>query len=430
MALLVLSLSGCAGRHTGLAGDSGPVRWQVTDVRFVERVIEGTPRDLYTFTLVLDETQGQDVTFTQVVSVLTHPYLPTTPQEVAVQWQLRPRGTLRQPFFFPWCSTAACKHAAALAPLKYTMALLGTDARGRPVRVTIRTTLPETRTVASPATPAPPATPSGPVAFDTVQGHILVRALLNQQEHVTLVLDTGASATSLTPDVARKLGLSPTAQTPTRTTAVVGGQRLEVPVVTLASLTVGAMRRDNLAIGILASFPNAPLIDGILGADFLQPFTMTFDYARSQLWLLPAGSQPQAAAASPVPLRLVNHLLLVPVRFNQQDTVWLLLDTGASRTIITPATAQKLGLQPAANVSKQVMQRGDGALHEVPLVQCPTFQLGETVVESVLVGIAEVLPQAPVVGGLLGMDVLARFTVTLDRQTPQLWLAPPSARTP
>lgn len=430
---VALSLAGCAGRQAALTGMSGPVTWQVTDFRLVERAVQGTTRDLYAFTLVLEERQGLGLTFTQVVSVLSHPHIPTVPQQAQVQWKLHPRGTFRQPFFFPWCTTATCRHWATVAPWSYNVALLGTDERGRPVRVTIRTTLPNTLAPTSPGTAVAQEAFSGPVPFETVHGHILVRAFLNQQEQVTLVLDTGAAYTFITPEIARKLGVSPTTGTPTRTTTVVGGKQIDVPFVALRSIAVGHATRNNLRIGVLESFPNAPLVDGILGADFLQPFTMTFDYASSQLWLLPQGnlpmttSVPQAGSSigKAIPMRIVNNLILVQAVLNRREPVLLLLDTGASHTILTPATAERLGLYAADNAPKRTLIRGDGQTHTVPFVPCPVLQLGDAVVENLLVGIAEVLPQASAVGGLLGVDFLERFAVTLDRHARQLWLAPP-----
>ena len=434
----VLGLVGCAGRYTALSGVNGPVAWQVTDFRLVERAIQGTPRDLYAFTMVLEERQGLALTFTQVVSVLSHPHISTVPQQAPVLWKLRPHGTLRQPFFFPWCTTEACKHWTTVAPWSYDVVLLGMDERQRPVRVVIRTTLPNTLASAPPGTAVAHDGPSGAVPFDTVQGHILVRALINQQESVTLLLDTGAAYTFITPDIAGKLGLSPTAETPTRATTIVGGQRLNVPIVTVQTLAVGNARHDSLRVGVLASFPNAPLVDGILGADFLQPFTMTFDYVSSQLWLRPQGSLPLTFAAEQeaggagkaIPVRLVNNLIFVQAILNRREPVLLLLDTGASHTILTPATAQRLGLHPTEKAPRRRLSRGDGASHEVPFVLCPSLQLGEAVVENLPVGITDLLPQASVVGGLLGIDFLERFTVTLDRNTRQLWLAPPSSRRP
>src|SRR5215831_17316437 len=98
----VLVVTGCPERQAHVTGVSGPIVWQVTDFRIVARSVQGTPRDLYSFTLVLQETQGTTITFQQVVSRLTHPSIPTVPQQSTVFWQLRPHGELRQPFSFPW----------------------------------------------------------------------------------------------------------------------------------------------------------------------------------------------------------------------------------------------------------------------------------------------------------------------------------------
>jgi hypothetical protein len=43
---------------------------------------------------------------------------------------------------------------------------------------------------------------------------------------------------------------------------------VEVPKVRLATLAIGNARRDNLPVGVLESFPHAPLFDGFLAAAF------------------------------------------------------------------------------------------------------------------------------------------------------------------
>src|SRR5215472_1852760 len=92
----VLVVTGCPEHQAHVTGASGPIAWQVTDFRIVVRSVQGTPRDLYTFTLVLQETQGIALTFRQVVSRLTHPSIPTLPQQSTILWQLHPHGELRQ----------------------------------------------------------------------------------------------------------------------------------------------------------------------------------------------------------------------------------------------------------------------------------------------------------------------------------------------
>ncbi len=397
----------------------------------VSSSVQGTPRDLYTFTLVLQETQGTTLTFRQVVSRLTHPSIPTLPQQSTILWQLRPHGELRQPFAFPLCTTNACKHAAAMAPWSLDLALLGTDQRQQPLRVVINTRLPNAPAAPSLSSAATPEERAGPIPFETVQNHIMVRAVLNQQEYATLLLDTGAGQTFVTPDTAQRLGLSPAADTPTRTTTVVGGRQVEVPIVRLATLAIGNARRDNVLVGVLESFPHAPLFDGILGGSFLEHFTITLDYLGSRLWLAPRGTPftsptvPKAMTigSHAIPLKLANSYLLVSAVLNHTESVLLLLDTGASHTLMTPRVAQRLGVEVTANTPRRTMMAADGQRQEVPVVQLATLTVGHATVERLAVAISELFPHPAAVDGLLGMDFLGQFIVTLDRAAQQMWLA-------
>jgi Aspartyl protease len=177
----------------------------------------------------------------------------------------------------------------------------------------------------------------------------------------------------------------------------------------------------------------------MLGADVLRHFTLTLDYAASRLTLVPQGPQSPSsttlAAArgvvhGPIPLRLGPPHVLVRAVLHGQEPVTLLLDTGASHTLLTPAIARRLGLSPTADTPTKTLTRADGQLHTVPLVVCKALAVGKAVVEQLPVGITDVDPTAPAVEGLLGVDFLARFTVTLDYGTRQLWLAAPQAVSP
>jgi clan AA aspartic protease (TIGR02281 family) len=277
------------------------------------------------------------------------------------------------------------------------------------------------------------------VPFQTLHNHIWLHAVLNNKEQVTLLLDTGATHMLITPDTAKRLGLRPTAETPKQALHVLGGHQVEVPMILLASVAVGQTAVRNVPVGVVTSFPDVPLADGLLGADVLRHFTLALDYAASRLTLVPQGPQvpsPATLAAArgvvhgPVPLHLGPSHVLVQAVLNGQEPVTLLLDTGASHTLLTPAIARRLGLSPTADAPTKTLTRADGQLHTVPLVICKTIAVGEVVVEQLPVGITDVDPKAPTVEGLLGVDFLARFTVTLDYGNRQLWLAAPHAISP
>src|SRR5215510_7495785 len=276
-ALLALGVPGCAPQ---LTGHSGALTWEVTDLRIVERSVAGTARDLYTFTLVLQETQGSAVTFTHLEQIVSQPSVNAAgeTQHSAVLWKLRPHGELRQSFSFYWyCATSDCPKGQALAPAPwYNIRLTGTDEGGQSVQVAIDVKLPgnppgpkvgPSLARSSGASPAPSMATeqaSGPVPFRNVLNHIWIHAVLNQKEQGTLLLDTGAGQTLVTPDTAQRLGISPTPNAPKRPLTVVGGHRVEIPFVQLSSIAVGAAVVEHLQAGVVASFPNAPLADGIL----------------------------------------------------------------------------------------------------------------------------------------------------------------------
>jgi clan AA aspartic protease (TIGR02281 family) len=274
---------------------------------------------------------------------------------------------------------------------------------------------------------------SGPVSFQTIGNKILVHAVLNQKAYVTLVLDTGATHIFLTPDTVKRLGMSPASNAPKRTTTVVGGRRVEFPLVQISTIAVGNAAVENLEAGVLASFPDAPLVDGILGGSFLKHFTMTLDYATSRLRLapkepalaaLPTPTVAPMAGRSAVPIQIAHNHVLVRVMLNRKEPATFLLDTGATYTILTPNTAQRLGMHSTADAPIRILQVADGKRHEVPFVQLSAITVGEATVENLPVGVSVLFPQSSAVDGLLGGDFLEQFKMTLDRATNQMWLEP------
>lgn len=138
--------------------------------------------------------------------------------------------------------------------------------------------------------PAPRVTS---VAIQTLHNRFLVPVVLNGTHRATLLLDTGANITVLTPQLARRAGIDlPTGASPSKSKArMASGQEVEVSLVRVKSMMVGSARIDNLQvavyeIGVLDNTETSPLtVDGFLGADFLSRFTMTIDPLAGKLTL-------------------------------------------------------------------------------------------------------------------------------------------------
>ena len=103
----------------------------------------------------------------------------------------------------------------------------------------------------------------------------------------TLVLDTGATQTLVKPQIAARAGLEVTSGAPMIRGNVVGGRRLDVPLVRARSVSVGDAKVEDMDVGVYDALPGRPEVDGLLGATFLHHFKFTVDRKNLQLILEP-----------------------------------------------------------------------------------------------------------------------------------------------
>jgi hypothetical protein len=112
------------------------------------------------------------------------------------------------------------------------------------------------------------------------------------------------------------------------------------------------------------------------------------------------------------PLVVTAALNGVPLR--------LIVDTGADRTLISPAAMARAGFDPASGTPVQIRGvTGDAA---ATLVRVPRLDLAGTYVGPVAVVVHTLTAEG--VDGLLGRDVLDAFTVTVDAAARRAVLIP------
>jgi len=185
------------------------------------------------------------------------------------EWQLRlwldeqPMGS----YYFMLGNPAAASATVGTPPLSKPMSL--------------------TPPASSPAIALVPA--SGvKVPIQILEDLIFVPVMLNRSHGATFLLDTGAQYTVLTPALAGRLGIPVAPDAPTKTVAVVGGQKITIPFVRLSLLELGTSRIEDIEVGVYAVAPESTFLDGILGGDILGRFAMTLDRTARQLLLAPA----------------------------------------------------------------------------------------------------------------------------------------------
>jgi predicted aspartyl protease len=136
---------------------------------------------------------------------------------------------------------------------------------------------------------------------------------------------------------------------------------------------------------------------------------------------------PPDAAAGEVEFRLAGPggaALVVPVHVNGEGPFDFVLDTGATLTCVSEETAERLALpeRPAAGIGV-----GIGGSGRLRLVEVDSLRLGGAAAEGLPACLLD-LAHTEVIGvridGLLGLNFLSNFLVTLDFEREVVRLEP------
>ncbi len=112
--------------------------------------------------------------------------------------------------------------------------------------------------------------------------HFLLTGMINGVHEVTLLLDTGASYTTLTPEFLVELGLNETESSPVMLET--GGGPIRAKLYNVATLSVGDQIITNAVIAGVPLGPNTKA-DGLLGMNFLSNFEFFIDQEEAVLYL-------------------------------------------------------------------------------------------------------------------------------------------------
>lgn len=135
---------------------------------------------------------------------------------------------------------------------------------------------------------------------------------------------------------------------------------------------------------------------------------------------IPSSTASSATAnAIVVPIQTNGSAVIVPVILNRTVQTNMILDTGASFTVITHQLAGRLGLKPTRRVSLVTANGTVGA----PMAPLGSLKVGEAEATNLTVVIQDFSPTVAL-GGLLGLDFLSRYHTSIDSRRQLLVLAP------
>ena len=112
---------------------------------------------------------------------------------------------------------------------------------------------------------------------------------LNDLYQAKLIVDTGASFTTISEDLAFDAGIQPDPKIPRVKISGVSG-KVEAQMGMVPRIRVGNVGRDDVRV-IIHTIPNFPdEIDGLLGLSFFDRFLVRLDHSQGQLHLTPKDS--------------------------------------------------------------------------------------------------------------------------------------------
>lgn len=251
------------------------------------------------------------------------------------------------------------------------------------------------------------------------QALILLPVFVDGQGPYSFVLDTGATSTVVSNELADALALPRGEKQDGRGAA----GKMTLVKSQLPSLTAGHEKLESLPVSVTdLSFLGRAMgaqVDGALGHSFLRHFALTLDYATNALRLRrPVGSTERALDEREIAFRWANAedpLVVVPVFVNQKGPYDFALDTGASSTLISLELATEFGLAKE-KISQPTAGGGNGT---VSRVQLSSLAVGAARQEKLAAAASDFLTQLNAelgskLQGIVGYDFLRHYRVTLD----------------
>ncbi|MGB5323855.1 MAG: retropepsin-like aspartic protease [Pseudomonadales bacterium] len=125
-----------------------------------------------------------------------------------------------------------------------------------------------------------------------------------------------------------------------------------------------------------------------------------------------------------VPLRSLGSHYLVDGKINGSDTVALMIDTGATLSVISPSALRTARVSPAPVFVRDATINTAGGKVQAPIYRVESFSIGDYSVPNMEFVVLE-LEDKSTGAGLLGMNFLRNFTFRLDQKNNLLLLSAP-----
>jgi clan AA aspartic protease (TIGR02281 family) len=125
----------------------------------------------------------------------------------------------------------------------------------------------------------------------------------------------------------------------------------------------------------------------------------------------PAKVAPPIGKAS-IPFEKRGQVVVVDVMLNKTVPAKLVVDTGATYTMISAAMARELSIDPQQTQRTMPFQTANGVI-QAPLTNLESITVGGMEIKNLTAAIHDAVPSAQV-SGLLGLNFLSNFRLDID----------------
>lgn len=286
--------------------------------------------------------------------------------------------------------------------------------------------------LASPAAPA--AAEERGVAFEIAQNLVFLPARINGSPPLSFILDSGASLLVVDPRHRAGLGLAPG----TRSTVAALGGPVEVEIAGGAALEAGGAALPPEAAALIPLARIEPKlgrsVDGIIGGALFRRHVVEIDYRARRLRLHDRRSFRYSGPGRAVPIEIEGSRPFARLRLQMGSGPPVegrfLVDTGAiSSLYLNPSFAGRHGL-PGSDVPVAPELFTEQLGGQVPgrIARADRVELGGFAMEGALVHFIDDTSAggtaATTQDGLIGAELLRRFTIFFDYSRGRMYLEP------
>ncbi|MFA4947399.1 MAG: aspartyl protease family protein [Candidatus Krumholzibacteriia bacterium] len=267
--------------------------------------------------------------------------------------------------------------------------------------------------------------PAEELPFEYRSRHIYLPArIAGRDGELYFLLDSGASMTVIDSVVAAGMGLPIGGTIP----GAGAGGMADFHMTRVPGLVIGGIE---LSEQTAITFPVSRLlrrfdeieIGGVLGYDFLSRFVTRIDFARSIITFAEPDSFSPRGGERIVEAPLVHNIFTLPASLDTTKASFY-LDTGANSSILHASFAARTGIAGGRRTLPMAI-RGAGGDETASLCRFDSLGLGGFTIARPVLAITRSMKGIGVlenVDGIVGNDILERFTVTLDYENQRVLL--------